>query len=72
MTLEINLRQTLVINLKYNATSKYKQFLTLNVRLFSWELQINFRVQFNAKQSSNPKQVTFFCNIYFVKYSTLK
>ena len=54
-----------VINSKNNATPKYKQFLTLNVRLCSWELQINFRVQFNAKQSSNPKQVTLFRNIYW-------
>ena len=37
-------------------TSKYKQFLTLNVRFFCWELQVNFRVQFNAKQSSKSKQ----------------
>ena len=59
MTLEI-----FVINPKNDTTSEYKQFLTLNVRLFSWELQINFRVQFNAKQSSNTKQVTLFRIIY--------
>ena len=41
----------------------YKQFLTLNVRFFSWELQVNFRVQFNAKQSSKPKQDSSFRNI---------
>ena len=39
--------------------------LTLIVRLFPWELQTDFRVQFNAKQSSNPKQVTLFRNIYY-------
>ena len=30
--------------------------LTLILRLFSWELQVDLRVQFNAKQSSNPKR----------------
>ena len=53
-----------VINSKNNATLKYKQFLTLNVRFFSLEILITFRVQFNVKQSSNPKQVTEIRNIY--------
>ena len=48
---------------KLTLCTKYQQISTLNVCFFSWELQINFRVQFNAKQSSNPKQVTLFRNI---------
>ena len=56
-----------VIISRNNSTSKYKQFLTLNVRFFSWEIQKNFSVQFNAKQSSITKQdilsVTFIINV---------
>ena len=50
------LRPIFVINSRNNSTSKYKQFLTLNVHFFSWELQVKLRVQFNAKQSSKPKR----------------
>ena len=46
---------TLKINSRNNSTSKYKQFLTLNVRSFSWGIQQYFRVQFSVKQSSIPK-----------------
>ena len=44
--------------------------LTLNVRFFSWELQVNLRVQFNAKQSSKPKRdtlsATYMANVWAV------
>ena len=46
---------TLKINSRNNSTSKYKQFLTLNMRSFSWGIQQYFRVQFSVKQSSIPK-----------------
>ena len=45
-----------LISIKDYDLNKQAILLTLNVRFFSWELQVNFRVQFNAKQSFKPKR----------------
>ena len=67
----LHIFETCVICSKNNSTSKYKQILTLTVRIFNLgKTSDELRLQFNARQSSTTKfQLS---SVTFIDYWTIK